>query len=143
MLVSSNFASGFEAFRLSALDYMARMPAAAPSILEIYHARRADEATTTSRQLARQLRDVRGATMGVAAPDTPVVVHRRGAEAEVTEIHFEMGSAAVVMTYRVHTLTAYAHGAIAAAAWLISTPRAPGCYALTDSLTTIKEGRTA
>jgi 4-hydroxy-tetrahydrodipicolinate reductase len=46
-----------------------------------------------------------------------------------------MGSAQVSFTYRVHTLAAYAEGALAAAQWLVSQAPGAGLYSLSDCLT--------
>ncbi|WP_159946388.1 dihydrodipicolinate reductase C-terminal domain-containing protein [Rhizobium sp. 18065] len=134
MLVSANFAHGFEAFRLAALDFARRMPDAEAIIGETYHARKKAEPSGTSRQLARQVFEARSRVMGFAAPEPAIVVSREGDTAGMNEIRFDMGSAKGVFTYRVHTLAAYAEGALTAAQWLISRPRPAGRYCLADSL---------
>ncbi|RYC23128.1 dihydrodipicolinate reductase C-terminal domain-containing protein [Ciceribacter ferrooxidans] len=134
MLVSANFARSFEAFRLGAVDFMRRMAAAEPSVAEIYHARKKSEPSGTSRLLASELHATRSQVMGFAAPEPPIAVHREGDTVGVNEVRFDLGSANVTFTYRVHTLAAYAEGALAAAEWLISEPRANGRYTLADSL---------
>ncbi|WP_454285820.1 4-hydroxy-tetrahydrodipicolinate reductase [Rhizobium arsenicireducens] len=134
MLVSANFARGFEAFRLAAIDFSRRMPDAEASVSETYHARKKAEPSGTSRLLARQLFEARSRAMGFAAPEPAITVNREGDTVGVNEIRFDLGSAEAVFTYRVHTLAAYAEGAIAAAQWLVSTPRTAGRYSLADSL---------
>lgn len=134
MLVSANFAHGFEAFRLAALDFARRMPDAEATVSEIYHARKKAEPSGTSRLLARQLFEARSRAMGFAAPEPTITVHREGDTVGVNEVRFDLGSAEASFTYRVHTLAAYAEGALAAAQWLVSTPRPAGRYSLADSL---------
>lgn len=72
--------------------------------------------------------------MGFAAPEPAITVNREGDTVGVNEVRFDMGSAEATFTYRVHTLAAYAEGALAAAQWLVSTPRPAGRYSLADSL---------
>ena len=134
ILISGNFARGFEAFRLAAMEFMRRMPAAEAAISEAYPARKAPEPSGTSRLLSRQLQQARTAAMGFAAPEPVIVVHREGHVAGTNEIRFDMGSAEAVLTYRVHALTAYAEGAIAAAEWLADKPRPNGLYTPADCL---------
>jgi len=134
LLVSANFAHGFEAFRQAAVDFAWRMPDADAAVGEIYHARKKAEPSGTSRLLARQVFEARSRAMGFAAPEPAITVNREGDTVGVNEIRFDMGSAEAVFTYRVHTLAAYAEGALAAAQWLVSTPRPAGNYSLADSL---------
>ena len=134
MLISANFAHGFEAFRLAVVGFSQRMPEAEAAVSETYHARKKAEASGTSRLLASQLFQARSAAMGFAAPEPSITVNREGDTVGINEVRFEMGSAEAVFTYRVHTLAAYAEGAIAAAQWLASKPRAAGRYQLADSL---------
>lgn len=134
MLISANFARGFEAFRLAAIDFTRRMPAAEAAVSETYHARKKPEPSGTSSLLSKQLQQARTTAMGFPAPEPTITVHREGDVVGINEIHFDMGSAEVSLTYRVHALTAYAEGAIAAAEWLTKEPRPNGLYTLADSL---------
>ncbi|MBU4531939.1 MAG: dihydrodipicolinate reductase [Hoeflea sp.] len=134
MLVSANFAHGFEAFRLAVLGFARQMPAAEPTVMETYHTRKKSDPSGTSHLLADQLCEARSTVMGFAAQRPSISVHREGETVGINAVRFDMGSAELVMTYQVHTLAAYAEGAIAAAQWLISEPRAPGRYSLADSL---------
>jgi 4-hydroxy-tetrahydrodipicolinate reductase len=134
MLISANFARGFEAFRMAAVDFTGRVPAAEPAISEVYHARKKSEPSGTSRLLSADLLAARSRAMGFVAPEPPIHVSREGDTVGINEVRFELGSADVVISYRVHTLAAYAEGALAAAEWLLSKPRANGHYALADSL---------
>lgn len=134
LLVSANFAHGFEAFRRAAVDFARRMPDADATVGETYHARKKAEPSGTSCLLARQVFETRSRAMGFAAPEPAIAVNREGDTVGVNEIRFDMGSAEAVFTYRVHTLAAYAEGALTAAQWLVSTPRPPGRYSLADSL---------
>lgn len=135
MLISANFAHGFEAFRQAAMDFARRMPDAEATVAETYHARKKSEPSGTSLLLQRQLFETRSRVMGFAAPQPSIVVEREGDTVGVNEVRFSMGSAEATFTYRVQTRAAYAEGAIAAAQWLVSTPRPAGRYSLADSLT--------
>lgn len=134
LLVSANFAHGFEAFRRAAVDFARRMPDADAMVGETYHARKKAEPSGTSRLLARQVFEARSRAMGFAAPEPAITVNREGDTVGINEVRFDMGSAEAVFTYRVHTLAAYAEGALAAAQWLVSTPRPAGRYSLADNL---------
>lgn len=135
MLFSANFAHGFEAFRQAAMDFARHMPDAEATVSETYHAGKKREASGTSRLLQRQLFEARSRAMGFAAPEPTILVHREGDTVGVNEVRFSMGSSETTFTYRVQTRAAYAEGALAAAQWLVSTPRSPGRYSLADSLT--------
>lgn len=134
MLVSANFALGFEAFRRAAVEFARRMPDADATLSETYHRRKKAEPSGTSLQIAREISEARSRVMDFAAPQPEITVKREGDTVGNHEVRFEMGAAQAVLTYRVHTLTAYAAGAISAAQWLVSTPRAAGRYSLADSL---------
>lgn len=133
MLVGANFAHGFEAFRLAATDFSARMPDAEATVCETYHSRKKAEPSGTSLLLADQIHKARSQAMGFDAPQPPITVHRQGDTIGINEVRFDMGSAEAVFTYRVHTLAAYAEGAIAAAQWLVSEARPAARYALADT----------
>jgi 4-hydroxy-tetrahydrodipicolinate reductase len=64
----------------------------------------------------------------------PITVRREGDVAGVHEVRFDLGSAEAAFVYRVHTLAAYAEGALAAARWLVDKAPGPGRYSLADSL---------
>lgn len=134
LLIGANFAHGFEAFRRAAVEFMRHMAQAEPTVAETYHARKKADPSGTSRLLAGELRNARGRAMGFAAPEPPILVRREGDAVGVNEVGFDMGSAVATFTYRVHTLAAYAEGALAAAEWLISQPRPNGRYSPADTL---------
>lgn len=136
MLVSANFARGFEAFRLAATDFARRMPDADAAVSEVYHSRKKNEPSGTSKLLARQLHEERSRAMGFEAPHPPISVAREGDAVGINQVRFDMGSAESVFNFQVHSLAAYAEGAVAAAQWLVSTPRPAGRYSLADSLNT-------
>jgi 4-hydroxy-tetrahydrodipicolinate reductase len=136
LLVSANFARGFEAFRLAATRFARRMPDADAAVSEIYHSRKKSEPSGTSRLIARQLYEERSRAMGFEAPHPPISVAREGDTVGINQVRFNMGSAEVVFNFQVHSLAAYAEGAVAAAQWLVSTPRPAGRYDLADSLNT-------
>ncbi|MBP1843336.1 4-hydroxy-tetrahydrodipicolinate reductase [Rhizobium petrolearium] len=134
ILVSANFAHGFEAFRLAATGFANRMPEADASIAETYHARKKANPSGTSMLLAQQLHEARSRAMGFSAPEPPIIVHREGDTVGINEVRLDLGSAQAIFTYRVHTLAAYAEGALAAAQWLVSRASPSGRYSLSDSL---------
>lgn len=134
MMISANFACGFEAFKRSALAFASRMPGAEITVLETYHARKKTDPSGTSRLLSAQLRAERSRVMGFDAPEPPIAVNREGDTVGINEVRFDMGAAEAVFSYRVHTVAAYAEGAIAAAQWLVSSAVSRGRYTLADSL---------
>ncbi|MCL6710016.1 hypothetical protein M8R20_23760 [Pseudomonas sp. R2.Fl] len=133
LLIDANFARGFQAFRLAATEFAGRMPDAEATVAETYHARKKADPSGTSRLLARQLFEARSKAMGFAASAPHITVHREGDAVGVNEVRFDMGSAEAIFTYRVHTLAAYAEGALAAAQWLVSRARPAGRYGLADT----------
>jgi 4-hydroxy-tetrahydrodipicolinate reductase len=134
LLVSANFAHGFEVFRRQVVDFALRMPDADAAFAETYHVRKKVEPSGTTRLLARQVFEARSRAMGFAAPEPTIVVNRESDTVGINEVRFDVGSAEAVFTYRVRTLAAYAEGAVAAAQWLVSTPRPAGRYNLPDCL---------
>lgn len=135
ILVSANFARGFEAFRLGVLEFARLAPDGDVTVGETYHARKKQEASGTSRLLARQLFEERSRAMGFAAPEPMISIRREGDTVGINEVRFELGTAEAVFAYRVHALAAYAEGAVAAAQWLVSRTRPAGRYSLADTLT--------
>lgn len=135
LLVSANFAHGFEAFRQAALGFARQMPGAEPLVAETYHARKKAEPSGTSKMLAGEIAAVRSLAMGFAAAETPVAVNREGDTVGINEIRFNLGPGEAAFTFTVHTLAAYAEGAVAAARWLVDAAPPPGRYSLADSLT--------
>ena len=135
LLVSANFAHGFEAFKQTALGFASKMPGAEPQVIETYYARKKADPSGTSKMLASEIAAVRSLAMGFAAPDTPIAVNREGDTVGINEVRFNLGSAEAAFHFTVHTLAAYAEGAIAAAQWLVTQAPPPGRYSLADSLT--------
>lgn len=135
LLVSANFAYGFEAFKQAALGFARQMPGAEPQVLETYHARKKAEPSGTSRMLADEIAAVRSLAMGFAAPETPIVVNREGDTVGINEVRFNLGCGETTFNFTVHTLAAYAEGAIAAAQWLVASAPETGRFSLADSLT--------
>ena len=78
MLISANFARGFEAFRLNVLGFARMMPEGEPRVTETYHTRKKAEPSGTSKLLAGQIEEARSAVMGFAAAKTPITVFREG-----------------------------------------------------------------
>lgn len=133
MVVSANFALGFEAFRQIADRFARLMPGGEAGVGEVYHARKKAEPSGTSRWLAATVREARSAAMGFDAPEPDIRVTREGDTVGVNEVRFDLGSAELLLSYRVHTLAAYAEGALAAAQWLAARRPANGRYALADT----------
>lgn len=134
ILVSANFARGFEAFRLAAGRLAASLPDSEAVVTETYHARKKNEPSGTSRLLAGLIRQERGRAKGAAMPEVPIVVRREGDVVGVNEVQFDIGSAEILLSYRVNTLAAYAEGALIAAEWLVSRAPACGRFSLADTL---------
>lgn len=134
LMISANFAHGFEAFRRSLIDFARRMPDATMTISETYHARKKAEPSGTSRLLARDLFEAQSLAMGFPAPEPVILIDRIGETVGINEVRFTMGSARTVFSYRVETLAAYAEGALAAAQWLVSRQHPAGRYSLANSL---------
>ena len=135
LLVSANFAHGFEAFKQTALGFASKMPGAEPQVIETYYARKKADPSGTSKMLASEIAAVRSLAMGFAAPETPIAVNREGDTVGINEVRFNLGSAEAAFHFTVHTLAAYAEGAIAAAQWLVTQAPPPGRYSRADSLT--------
>ncbi|WP_048647080.1 4-hydroxy-tetrahydrodipicolinate reductase [Nitratireductor soli] len=136
LLVSANFAIGFEAFLETAAGFAAIMPGAEPTVAETYPIRKKAEPSGTSLRLAAELRTRRTQACGLDAGPPPILVRREGDVVGVAEIRFDLGSAEASFVYRVHTLAAYAEGALAAARWLVEKAPGPGRYSLSDALGT-------
>ena len=67
LLVSANFAHGFEAFKQTALGFASKMPGAEPQVIETYYARKKADPSGTSKMLASEIAAVRSLAMGFAA----------------------------------------------------------------------------
>lgn len=136
MVISANFALGFEAFRQCAARFASTMPGAEATVREVYHARKKAEPSGTSRWLAETVRKARSKAMGFAASEPDITVNREGDVTGINEVRFDLGSAGLTLTYQVHTLAAYAEGAMAAASWLRTARPDCGRYTLADTQTT-------
>ena len=134
LLISANFAYGFEAFRQAALGFARQMPGAEPEVFETYHIRKKAEPSGTSRLMAQDLDTARSRAMGFAAAETPIRVQREGDTVGINEVRFTLGTGQASFIFTVDTLSAYAEGAIAAAEWLVRAAPRPGRYSLADSL---------
>lgn len=134
LLTSANFALGFEAFLNVAAGFAASVPGAEPTVAETYHIRKKADPSGTSLRLATELRARRRQVSGLDAGPTPILVRREGDVVGVAEVRFDLGSAEASLVYRVHTLAAYAEGALAAARWLVEKAPGPGRYTLSDAL---------
>ncbi|WP_029009771.1 4-hydroxy-tetrahydrodipicolinate reductase [Azospirillum halopraeferens] len=131
LLVGANFALGFEAFAAAVRRIAALLPDAAPVVSETYHARKKAEPSGTSRRLAADIADARGAPPGASVP---IEVHREGDTVGVNAVRFDPGVTELRMSFTVHTLDAYARGALEGARWLARPGRAPGRYSPADTL---------
>lgn len=134
ILVSANFASGFEAFANAAARFAGGVPGAIPTLAETYHARKKAIPSGTSQRLAADIRESRRAAAGFDVGAVPMTVRREADIVGMHEVRFDFGAAEATFVYRVHTLAAYAEGALAAARWLVDKAPGPGRYSLADSL---------
>jgi len=134
LLVSANFARGFEAFRRAAGSLARDVTDGEASVRETYHARKKNEPSGTSRLLASFVQQERSRAMGFATPEVPIVVHREGDVVGINEVHYDMGTAEILVRYRVHTLAAYAEGALSSAEWLVSLAPASGRFSAADTI---------
>lgn len=131
LLMAANFALGFEAFAEAAKLFATLQPGAVPVVEEVYHARKKDKASGTSLRLA-------GLVAGPDAdagndPGVPIRVHRRGKTVGINSVRFDLGSTEIDFTFTVHSLGAYAQGALSAAQWLADEAPGPGLYGLADT----------
>lgn len=134
MLISANFAHGFEAFEQAVLRFAAAMPGADPRVIETYHLRKAAKPSGTSQRMAQKLRAVRTEAMGFDAPEVPITVNREADVVGIQEVLFTLGSGTLNFSYNVESLSAYADGALEAALWLLRNSPDNGRYALADSI---------
>ncbi len=134
MLVSANFALGFEAFAAAAEAFAGALPGAEPLVTETYHIRKKAEPSGASQRLADAIHARRRQAAGFDVGETPIAVRREGDVVGITDLRFDLGPAEARFVYRVHTLAAYAEGALAAARWLVEKAPGPGRYTLADAL---------
>lgn len=133
ILASANFALGFEAFAQAVAGLAAAVPGAVPTLGEVYHARKKAVPSGTSQRLSADIRESRRRAAGFDAGQVPINVGREGDVVGAHEVRFDMGPAEASLVYRVHTLAAYAEGALSAARWLVEKAPGPGLYTLADS----------
>jgi len=134
LLISPNFAFGFEAFKLAVLQFARQTPSADPTIIETYHINKKAEASGTSRQLAALIRDARqGASVAIETPH--IVVQREANVVGDTIVRFDMSAGEISFRCSVQTIAAYAEGALAAARWLVESGAQRGRFSLADTLT--------
>jgi 4-hydroxy-tetrahydrodipicolinate reductase len=134
LLVSANFARGFEVFRSAAGSMARHVPGGEVSVSETYHARKKNEPSGTSRLLAGLIQQEMSRTAGRVTVDVPITVHRQGDVVGINEVRFDMGSAEILVRYQVHALAAYAEGAVMGAEWLVSRSVSSGRFSLADTL---------
>lgn len=135
LLLSPNFAFGFEAFKLAVLQFARQTPSAAPTIIETYHINKKAESSGTSQQLAALLQEVRQTASTVAVDPPPIVVQREANVVGDTIVRFDMSAGEISFRCSVQTLAAYADGALAAARWLVESGATHGRFELADTLT--------
>ena len=136
ILASANFAVGFEPFLGAATGLARRLPGAEASVEETYHARKKAAPSGTSLRLSAEVHDARVAAFptegGHHAARPPIGVRREGQTVGINTVSFDMGASDITVTFTVHSLAAYAHGALAAARWLVESAPDPGLYNLRD-----------
>jgi 4-hydroxy-tetrahydrodipicolinate reductase len=132
LLISANFALGFEAFTQVAFGFARQLPGVEPTVVEAHEYSRHGAGSGPSDLLAKGLQAERSSVMGFAAGATAVVTRRKSNTAGFNEVRFNLGSCEVSLTFVVHTLAAYAEGAISAAQWLVSEAPAIGRFSCAD-----------
>jgi 4-hydroxy-tetrahydrodipicolinate reductase len=134
LLVSANFARGFEVFRRAAGGVALHVPGGEAMVSETYHARKKNEPSGTSRLLASLIQQEMSRATGRVAAEVPITVNRQGDVVGINEVRFDMGSAEILVRYEVHALAAYAEGAVMAAEWLVSRAAPSGRFSLADTV---------
>lgn len=140
LLVEPNFALGFDAFESAVADAARRDPGAEATVLETYHARKKPEPSGTSRRVARMIARIRREAAGLDLGEPPIVVRREGDVVGLTEVRFDLGPAELRFTHEVHSISAFAEGALAAARRFLAAPRENGRHGL-DFTRTRKDAR--
>ena len=124
IMAGVNFALGFGAFAKSAIALAAAHPGAFVTIDETYHQRKKRVPSGTTLLLARLIQQAQGQ----GAPEPEMRVHRLGDTVGVTEVALDLGVTKTRLSFAVETIDAYAHGALAAARWLVDRADGPGLY---------------
>ena len=134
-VVAPNLALGSAVF-LRLVDEAARLFASLPDfdpyILEWHRRAKADRPSGTAREIVRRI--ARRSTAG--EPDVAVI--RAGAAPGMHLVGFDAPSETIELRLTARDRSAYASGALAAAAWLSRKPRPAGCHsfdAVVDELT--------
>ncbi len=136
ILVGANFAIGFEPFVRAVTAFARLQHGAAASVEEIYHARKKAAPSGTSLRLAEELRRAAPAGAGDKGGSAPISVLREGQTVGVNTVRFDLGTVDVEARFTVRSLAAYAHGALAAARWLVEQSPGNGLYSPADMLDT-------
>jgi 4-hydroxy-tetrahydrodipicolinate reductase len=134
ILMSANFAIGFEPFLRAVTTFARLQPGAVASIEEVYHARKKAAPSGTSLRLARELSGAVAPGMPGTGALPPVSVLREGQTVGINTVRFDLGSVDVETRFVVRSLAAYAQGALAAARWLVESSPGNGLFSLTDML---------
>jgi len=124
ILLSANFALGFELFAKAAIDLAKALPLLKAGVSEVYHARKKNEPSGTSKRLANDLAET------LNLNDIPIDVQREGEVVGINKVSFNIGPVDLDIAFRVHDLNAYAEGAIQGAQLLQGKPN--GLYGLHD-----------
>lgn len=140
LLIEPNFALGFDGFEATVADWARRDPGATATITETYHARKKPEPSGTSRRIAAMIDRIRREATGLDFGLPPILVRREGEVVGTTVVRFDLGTAEIVLTHAVASLSAFADGALAAARRFVSVPRSPGRYGV-DTLRTPEDPR--
>jgi len=132
MLVAENFAIGFESFVAAIAKLARREPQAGASVREVYHARKKRSPSGTSRRLARIVAEQAPPVDRFGEKEVPIIISRKGQTVGMNVVRFDLGSTEIEIGFTVHSLAAYAEGALSAARWLVEEAREPGLYTLQD-----------
>jgi 4-hydroxy-tetrahydrodipicolinate reductase len=124
-VVAPNLALGSAVF-LRLVDEAARLFASLPDfepyVLEWHRRAKADRPSGTAREIVRRI------ARRSAAGEPEVAVIRAGAAPGMHLVGFDAPSETIELRLTARDRSGYATGALAAADWLLATPRAPGIH---------------
>lgn len=146
LVFSPNFSFGVQVL-LQLVSEAARLldPSWDIEIVETHHRKKVDAPSGTALELARHIAAARGTALEAVAkhgrdghtgerPVGELGLHavRGGTVVGDHSVSFFGGSEVITLEHRAQDRDIFAHGALKAAAWLVSTPRQPACYSMQD-----------
>ncbi|MBL4802176.1 MAG: hypothetical protein JKY45_09790 [Emcibacter sp.] len=132
VLQGANFAHGFEAYLKSVLDIAQRHRPVSATVREVYHKNKKKAPSGTSVRIAKEVSETLHGVCGGALPEVPVEVVRDGDTVGINSVRLNLGASKIDIAFTVHTLEAYAKGALEAGHWLVKKPA--GLYVLKDMI---------